>query len=142
GVTRKQSIGNRFRKLIKFSQWVLTQGEFSVFQWPEEEIEVIECSIKKSKPPKGYASYRGRYLSARYSDARYLSSNFPKEYYDAFLQLTKGASLDKSLAKISRGQNARNKSRTRSVEILTLIFINHPISKNLSDLLPSPVFTS
>ncbi|GBO14563.1 hypothetical protein AVEN_220397-1, partial [Araneus ventricosus] len=117
-------------------------GEFSVFRWPEEEIEVIERSIKQSKPPKGYASYRGRYLSARYSDARYLSSNFPKEYYDAFLQLTKGASLDKSLAKISRGQNARNKSRTRSVEILTLIFINHPISKNLSDLLPSPVFTS
>ncbi|GBN99784.1 hypothetical protein AVEN_95632-1 [Araneus ventricosus] len=90
--------------------------------------------MKRSKPPKGYASYRGRYLSARYTNARYLSSNFPKECYDAFLQLTKGASLAKRLAKISRRQNARNKSRTRSVEILTLIFINHPISKNLPDL--------
>ncbi|GBN02296.1 hypothetical protein AVEN_70735-1 [Araneus ventricosus] len=59
----------------------------------------------------------------------------PKECYDAFLQPTKRASLAKRLVKISRGQNARNKSRTRSAEILTLIFINHLISKNLSDLL-------
>ncbi|GBL93171.1 hypothetical protein AVEN_42632-1 [Araneus ventricosus] len=106
-------------------------GVFSVFRWPEEEIEVIERSIKRSKSPKGYASYRGRYLSARYTNANYFSSNSPKECYDAFLQLTIGASLAKRLAKISRGQDARNKSRTRSVEILTLIVINHPISKNL-----------
>ncbi|GBL82509.1 hypothetical protein AVEN_587-1 [Araneus ventricosus] len=111
-------INNRFRKLIKFSQWASTQGEFSTFRWPEDEIEVIERSIKRSKPPKGYASYRGRYLSARYTNARYISSNSPKECYDAFLQLTKGASLAKRLAKISRGQNTR-KVQNSSVEILT-----------------------
>ncbi|GBN38289.1 hypothetical protein AVEN_148847-1, partial [Araneus ventricosus] len=96
-----------------------TEGEFSTFRWPEEEIEVIERSMKRSKPPKGYASYRGRYLSASYTNARYFSSNSPKECYDAFLQLAKGASLAKRMAKISRGQNARNPVPISSVEILT-----------------------
>ncbi|GBO07573.1 hypothetical protein AVEN_194690-1 [Araneus ventricosus] len=46
-------------------------------------------------------------------------SNSPKECYDAFLQLTKGASLAKRLAKISRGQNASKQVQNSSVEILT-----------------------
>ncbi|GBN71449.1 hypothetical protein AVEN_130786-1 [Araneus ventricosus] len=90
-----------------------------MFRSPEEEIEVIERSIKRSKPPKGYASYRGRYLSARYTNVRYLSSNSPKECYDAFLQLTKADNPTKRLAKISRGQNALKQVQNSSVEILT-----------------------
>ncbi|GBN78372.1 hypothetical protein AVEN_91981-1 [Araneus ventricosus] len=123
-------VNNRYAidsgKLIKFSQWVSTQGEFSTFRWPEEDIEVIERSIKRSKPPKGYESYRGRYLSARYTNDRYLSSSFPKECYDAFLQLTKRISLAKRLAKIARGRNARKQVQNSSVEILTFNLSQSP----------------
>ncbi|GBM94482.1 hypothetical protein AVEN_219784-1 [Araneus ventricosus] len=69
-------------------------------------------------------SYRGRYLSARYANARYFSSNPPKGCYDAIPQLTKGASLAKGWLNFPGSKTPVIKVQNSIVEVLT--FNLHP----------------